>query len=76
MSKTLYRIPVEWAVTGTVLVEAESLEEAISEADNAPLPCPDDYIEGTFQINHTMIPYLNDNLTTKEKNECEGTIHI
>lgn len=35
MAKKLYRIPVEWAVTGTMLVEAESLAEALIEAEES-----------------------------------------
>ena len=75
MAKKLYRIPVEWAVTGTVLVEAESLAEALLEAEDAPLPEATDYIEGTFEINRQMISYVNKNLTKEEiKNECYETI--
>jgi hypothetical protein len=75
MAKKLYRIPVEWAVTGTLLVEAESLSEALIEAEDAPLPEATDYIEGTFEINRQMISYVNKNLTKEEiKNECYETI--
>ena len=71
MTKKLYRIPVEWAVTGTLLVEAESLSEALLEAEDAPLPEPKDYIDGTFEINHQMISFVNKNLTKEEKDFCE-----
>ena len=75
MAKKLYRIPVEWAVTGTLLVEAESLSEALLEAEDAPLPEATDYIEGTFEVNRQMIPYVNKNLTKEEiKSECYETI--
>ena len=75
MTKKLYRIPVEWAVTGTLLVEAESLSEALVEAEDAPLPEAQDYIEGTFEINRSFIPYVNKNLTEAEiKDECYETI--
>ena len=75
MAKKLYRIPVEWAVTGTVLVEAESLAEALLEAEDAPLPEATDYIEGTFEVNRQMIPYVNKNLTKEEiESECYETI--
>jgi hypothetical protein len=74
-TKKLYRIPVEWAVTGTMLVEAESLSEALIEAEDAPLPEAQDYLEGTFQINRSFIPYVNKNLTEAEiKDECYETI--
>jgi hypothetical protein len=75
MAKKLYRIPVEWAVTGTMLVEADNLAEALIEADDAPLPEATDYIEGTFEINRQMISYVNKNLTKEEiENECYETI--
>jgi hypothetical protein len=75
MAKKLYRIPVEWAVTGTMLVEADSLAEALIEAEEAPLPEATDYIEGTFEVNRQMIPYVNKNLTKEEiKSECYETI--
>ena len=74
MAKKLYRIPVEWAVTGTLLVEAESLSEALLEAQDAPLPEPEDYIEGTFEINHQMISFVNKKLTKEEKEFCEREI--
>jgi hypothetical protein len=71
MAKKLYRIPVEWAVTGTLLVEAESLSEALIEAEDAPLPEPEDFIEGTFEINRPMISFVNKKLTKEEKELCE-----
>jgi hypothetical protein len=75
MAKKLYHIPVEWAVTGTMLVEAESLSDALLEAEDAPLPEAKDFIEGTFEINRQMIPYVNKNLTKEEiESECYETI--
>jgi hypothetical protein len=74
MTKKLYHIPVEWAVTGTLLVEAESLSEALLEAEDAPLPEPEDYIDGTFEINRQMISFVNKKLTKEEKDFCEREI--
>jgi hypothetical protein len=74
MAKKLYRIPVEWAVTGTLLVEAESLSAALLEAEDAPLPEPEDFIEGTFEINRQMILFVNKKLTKEEKDFCETEI--
>jgi hypothetical protein len=74
MAKKLYHIPVEWAVTGTLLVEAESLSEALLEAEDAPLPEPEDYIDGTFEINRQMISFVNKKLTKEEKDFCEREI--
>ena len=76
MAKKLYRIPVEWAVTGTLLVEAESLSEALLEAEDAPLPEPEDYIDGTFEINRHMIAYVNKNLTKEEIEEIPVNVNV
>jgi hypothetical protein len=74
MNKKLYRIPVLWTVSGTMLVEAESLSEALLEAEDAPLPEASDYLEGTFEINRGFIPHVNENLTQAEiKDECYET---
>ena len=74
MTKKLYRIPVEWAVTGTMLVEAESIAQALVEAEDAPLPQAESFIEGTFEINYQMIPFCNKKLSAKELEELEATI--
>jgi hypothetical protein len=74
-TKKLYRIPIQWMVTGTVLVEAENLADALIEAEDAPFPEAQDYIDGTFEINRGMIQYMNKNLTDAEiKDECYETI--
>ncbi len=70
MSKKLYRIRCEWAVIGTMLVEANSLQEAIDDAENLPLPEAADYVEGSFMVIRESIPYLNNNLTDEEKELC------
>ena len=54
-----YRIPCNWTVAGTMEIQANSLGEAIELANEAPLPTDNDYIEGSFEINDQMIPYLN-----------------
>lgn len=69
MAKKLYRIPVEWAVTGVMLVEAESLAEALVEAEEAPLPEAQEFIEGTFEINTEMIQYFNRKLSNEDKEQ-------
>jgi hypothetical protein len=70
-----YRIPCTWTVAGTIVVKANNLEEAIFEAENnAPLPTDNDYIEGSFEVNNQMIPYLNKNLTETEMTEHCGEV--
>ena len=69
MKKT-YTIPCVWTVTAHVEVEAENLSEALIEAENAPLPADATYLEGSFEVDHAVIPYVNDDLTNEEKREC------
>lgn len=66
----LYRIPVEWAVSGVMLVEADSLAQAIEKADEEPLPEAGDYIDGTFNVNRSFIPHINNMLTPEELEQC------
>ena len=56
-----YRIPCTWTVSATMEIQANSLGEAIEIANEAPLPTDTDYIEGSFEINNQIIPYLNKN---------------
>lgn len=70
-----YRIPCTWTVAGTMEIQANSLEEAIFEAENNyPLPTDNDYIEGSFEINNQTIPYLNKNLTEAEMKQHCGEV--
>jgi hypothetical protein len=70
MSKKIYTIPCVWTVTSHLKVEAENLSDALIEAENAPLPSAADYLEGSFEIDYPVIPYVNDHLTKEEKCEC------
>jgi len=45
-----YKVPVVWQMYGYVEVEADSLAEAIHEAEDAPLPDNGEYIEGSFEV--------------------------
>lgn len=47
-----YKVPVVWQMYGYVEVEADSLAEAIHEADAAPLPEDGSYVEGSFEVDH------------------------
>ena len=60
MKKT-YKVPVSWTVAATMNVEAESLDAALLEAEDLPLPTDGEYIDGSFEINHAMIEYFNEN---------------
>ena len=48
-----YKIPVVWQMHGYVEVEADSLSEAIREAQAAPLPEDGSYIEGSFEVDES-----------------------
>jgi len=66
-----YKIPVTWSVEIEMTIEADSLAEAIEEADNLPLPENAEYIDGSFEINRYIIPYIN-KLTEAEKKEISA----
>ena len=56
-----YRVPVVWQMYGIVEVQAESLSEAIHEAQAAPLPEDSSYIEGSFEVDECGIDILDEN---------------
>ena len=64
-----YTIPVVYTMCAKMKVQANSLEEALIEAENAPLPSDADYLEGSFEIDYPVIPYVNE-LSKEEKKTC------
>ena len=48
-----YKVPVVWQMYGYVEVEAESMAEAIHEAQAAPLPEDASYVEGSFEVDES-----------------------
>jgi len=56
-----YKIPVTWSVIATMEIDAESLEDAILKAWDASLPTDPDYLDGSFEVDHACIEYLNEN---------------
>jgi hypothetical protein len=57
--KKMFKIACDWAECGEMLVEANSLEEAIKKAENDDDPLPDgDYIDGSFQVNKEVTELL------------------
>ena len=54
-----YKIPASWTVTATMEIDAESLEDAILKAEDASLPTDPDYLDGSFEVDHDCIEYLN-----------------
>lgn len=55
-------------------IQAETLADALIEAENLPLPTDGYYLEGSFEINRSVIPYVNDELSAEDKKECYETI--
>ena len=57
-----YKVPVEWAMSGYLVVDAanptEAIEKAREVADTCPLP-EGEYIDGSFIINSQFICHLN-----------------
>lgn len=60
-----YKVYVEWVVTSTVEVEADSLDDAIAEVDynDSLLPVEGEYLSGSLMINHEISRELNKSLT-------------
>lgn len=60
--KKTWIIPVEWAVYSTVLVEADTLEEALDKFNKnkveMPLPTEWEYIDDSFKCCDSSIEYL------------------
>lgn len=50
-----YEIPCVWQMYGYYDIEADSLEDAITQAEDAPLPEDGDYVEGSFEIDEGAI---------------------
>jgi len=44
-----------WSMVGTVEIQAETIEDAILEAEDAPLPTDGSYLEDSFKIDHDLI---------------------
>ena len=59
-TKKTFEISVDWTVTATVEIEAESLEEAIKLAHDAELPYPGEYVDDSFRVDEETTRELND----------------
>lgn len=55
-----YKIPVYYQMYGYYDIEAESLKEAMEQADEQCLPPDADYVDGSFVIETELIPEVND----------------
>jgi hypothetical protein len=61
-NKKIFKIPVSWEVYGQVMIEAESIEEAIKifkeTEDEISLPLESNYVDGSFKLNDEETTYL------------------
>jgi hypothetical protein len=67
MSKRKFIIPIVWTLGANLEIEAESLDEAILMADSCDLPKDGEYINGSFEVNKDVIPFLNEKVLTAEE---------
>lgn len=55
-----FKVAVEWVVTTDVVIEAETLEDAILKVEDMPeLPDDGEYLDGSFEVNHEVTRELN-----------------
>ena len=54
-----YRVPVSWSVCATMEIEAESQDDAIANALEAPLPTDNDYLDGSFKVDEELLDVVN-----------------
>lgn len=65
-----YKIPCSWQVYGYMDIEADSLDEAISIAEDDSTPLPDgNYVDGSFEIDNNMIEFTQ--FLNNEKHVCK-----
>ena len=59
-----FKVAVEWVMTTDVVIEAETLEDAILQVEDIPeLPDDGDYLDGSFQVNTEVTRELNRKVT-------------
>jgi len=57
-----YEIPVIWRAYGTMMIKADSLEEAIKEVETNPTlewPVQDEVVEGSLRVNRQVAEEIN-----------------
>ena len=55
MKTKTFRIPVSYEMYGYVEVQAVDLDEAVVQAEEAPLPNDSSYIEGSFRVDYEAL---------------------
>jgi len=54
-----FKIPVSWTMVADMVIEAETLEDAIHEAEDGELP-EGEYCDSSFEINHDLLNNCTD----------------
>lgn len=55
-----FKVAVEWVMTANLIIEAETLEDAILQVEDMPdLPDNGDYLDSSFEVNHEVTRELN-----------------
>jgi len=69
-----FKIPVTWQMAGTMLIVAETLDEAIDTAYEQEQPLPESsYIENSFDIDYELAEDANAEWVLTNKGETYGT---
>ena len=57
-----YKIACTWQVFGELEIDAPTLDEAITIAEDGdtPLPTESDFVDSSFEVDHPMTEELND----------------
>ena len=70
-----WNIPVTWEVYGRVVIEANTLEEAMEKArdDEGVIPLPDenDYVDGSWRLTEEDVETVRSLYNNNEKDDLE-----
>ena len=56
-----FHIPVRWEMYGSTVIEADSVEEAMSKAENMSLDNFDaDYVSGSFEVDDELVEEIKE----------------
>ena len=70
-----WSIPVTWEVYGRVVIEANTLEEAMAKArdDEGVIPLPDenDYVDGSWRLTEEDVETVRSLYNNNEKDDLE-----
>ena len=77
MAKKMWKIPVTWEMCSVIMVEAETLEDAMEIAgdESSDIPLPDDgyYVDGSWSLTEPSVEIVrecyNDNMEDDDNPE-------